>query len=200
MTERNLTPRKSLISAAERRQLCGQKPFVLWFTGLSGSGKSTIASALERQLVDQFRVHTAFLDGDMLRFGLNSDLGFSEQDRRENVRRAGEVARLFYDAGLITLVALISPFEVERQAVRNRFPQGLFLEIFVSCPLEVCQARDPKGLYKKATKGEIGQFTGITSPYEAPVDPEVILDTDKSSVEECVSLLMERLRQAGMLQ
>lgn len=200
MTERNLTPAKSLISSTERRNLKGHSPLVLWFTGLSGSGKSTIASALERELVDRYRLHTAFLDGDMLRSGLNSDLGFSEEDRRENVRRAGEVARLFYDAGLITLVTLISPFETERQAVRNRFPQGAFWEIYVSCPLDVCQARDPKGLYKKAAEGEIGQFTGITSPYESPIDPEVILDTNKSSVEECVSLLIERLQQAGVLQ
>lgn len=200
MTERNLTPAKSLISSVERRNLKGHSPLVLWFTGLSGSGKSTIAAALEHKLLNQYHLHTALLDGDNLRSGLNSDLGFSEEDRRENVRRAGEVARLFYDAGLITLVALISPFREERQAIRNRFPQGAFWEIFVSCPLDVCQERDPKGLYKKAVKGEIGQFTGITSPYEEPVDPEVVLNTSQSTVEECVSFLVERLTKAGVLQ
>jgi adenylyl-sulfate kinase len=200
MTKRNLTPTISLVSSAERRELNGHAPLVLWFTGLSGSGKSTIAAALEHKLLDQYRVHTAFLDGDTLRSGLNSDLGFSEQDRQENIRRAGELARLFYDAGLITLVALISPFQAGRQNVRNRFPQGDFWEIFVSCPLDICQERDPKGLYQKASMGEIGQFTGITSPYEEPVDPEVTLDASQDSVEECVSLLVERLRQAGVLQ
>jgi len=200
MTEHNLTPSRSLISSVERRKLNGHLPFVLWFTGLSGSGKSTIAAALEHRLVDEFKAHTAFLDGDTIRAGLNSDLGFSEEDRRKNIWRVGEVAKLFYDAGLITIVALISPFKVERQAVRDRFPKGDFWEIYVRCPLEICQERDPKELYKKAVKGQVVEFTGITSPYEEPTLPEVTLDTENSTIEECVSIIVERLRQAGVLQ
>lgn len=200
MIEHNITPVKSLISPKNRRALKGHPPLVLWFTGLSGSGKSTISVALECKLLNEFKVHTAFLDGDNLRSGLNSDLGFSDHDRHENVRRVGEVAKLFFDAGLVTLVAMISPFHVERQTVRNLFPRGSFWEIYVSCPLEICQARDPKGLYKKAESGEISQFTGLNSPYEEPVNPEMTLDTSVYSVEDCVSSIVQHLRQAGVLQ
>lgn len=200
MTGHDLTPSNSLILPAERRILNGHEPIVLWFTGLSGSGKSSIASAVERKLVDEFKAHTAYLDGDSLRSGLNQDLGFSWADRQENMRRAGEAAKLLFDAGLIALVALISPLREERLRIRNLFPTHAYWEIFVSCPLEICRERDPKGLYDKAMRGEITEFTGVSSPYEAPLNPEILLETNLLSIDVCARLVVERLRQAGMLQ
>lgn len=173
----------------------GQKPCMIWFTGLSGAGKSTVANALDCLLFDKGR-HTYLLDGDNVRHGLNRDLGFSDTDRVENIRRIGEVGKLFVDAGLITLSAFISPFRSDRQMVRTLFPVGEFIEVYVSTPLAVCEQRDPKGLYQKARSGMIRNFTGIDSAYEAPTSPEILIDTGVLSVEQSVqtiySYLLER--------
>jgi len=166
-----------------------QKPLCLWLTGLPGAGKSTIASLLEKRLFAEGR-HTYVLDGDNIRLGLNRDLGFSEADRIENIRRVSEVARLLVDAGLIVIVAFISPYRAEREAARSRFDPGEFFEIFVDAPLEECERRDPKGLYAKARRGELKNFTGIDSAYEAPLTPDVRLDTTTSSAEECVDQIL----------
>ena len=177
------------ISRAERAALKHQQPCLLWFTGLSASGKSTIANALDVALF-QRGYHTFLLDGDNVRHGLNRDLGFSEDDRVENIRRIGEVSKLFADAGLIVLSAFISPFASDRLLVRNLFPAGEFIEVFMDTPLETCEARDPKGLYRKARAGDIRNFTGIDSPYERPQAPELSLDTSAMGVEECVEVLV----------
>ncbi len=170
-----------------------QAPACLWFTGLSGSGKSTIANLLEQRLVSEGK-HTYLLDGDNVRHGLNRDLGFTEADRVENLRRVSEVARLFVDAGLIVLVSFISPFRGERELARSHFDQGEFLEVFVDTPIEECERRDTKGLYAKAHRGELVNFTGVDSPYEPPVSPEVHLHTTRETPEECVSRILEALR------
>ncbi|MBC2884257.1 sulfate adenylyltransferase subunit CysN [Ochrobactrum sp. CM-21-5] len=175
-----------------------QKPAVLWFTGLSASGKSTIANQLERRL-HALGKHTYLLDGDNVRHGLNSDLGFSEEDRVENIRRVGEVARLMTDAGLITLVSFISPFRSERDRVRSRLPDGEFIEVFVDTPLEECMARDPKGLYAQALRGEIKAFTGIDSPYEPPVSPELHLHTAGRHVDEIIAEVEKYLAGRGII-
>jgi bifunctional enzyme CysN/CysC len=164
------------IGREEHANLKNQKPRVLWFTGLSGSGKSTIANEVEKQL-NLMNRHTFLLDGDNVRHGLNKDLGFTEADRIENIRRVGEVAKLMTDAGLIVLTAFISPFRAERDMVRAMLPEGEFIEIFVDTPLEVAEARDVKGLYKKARSGALKNFTGIDSPYEAPINPEIRVNT-----------------------
>ena len=182
-----------------RAQQKAQQPLVIWFTGLSGSGKSTIAGALE-QILTQQGYHTYLLDGDNVRHGLCNDLGFSDQDRKENIRRVGEVARLTSDAGLITLAAFISPFEADRDIVRNILPEGEFIEVFVDTSLDVCRERDPKGLYKKADRGEIKNFTGIDSPYEAPQNPEVHIDSDRLSVAAAVNQLLAYLDNSGVLK
>lgn len=176
-----------------------QTPVVIWFTGLSASGKSTIAGALEQILTYQ-GYHTYLLDGDNLRHGLCRDLGFGEADRRENIRRVGEVAKLCADAGLIVLAAFISPFRSDRALVRELLEPGQFVEVFVDTPLAVCQQRDPKGLYRKALSGEIKQFTGIDSPYEAPEQAEIRIDAEGSSIAESVNQLLEYLHQAGALK
>jgi adenylyl-sulfate kinase len=176
------------ISRAQRAALKRQRPCLLWFTGLSGSGKSTIANALDVALHHR-GYHTFLLDGDNVRHGLNRDLGFSDADRVENIRRVGEVSKLFADAGLIVISAFISPFASERLMVRQLFPEGEFVEVYMETPLETCEQRDPKGLYKKARAGAIRQFTGIDSPYESPRHPEVRLDTAKLSVDQCVDTL-----------
>jgi adenylylsulfate kinase len=170
-----------------------QKPAVLWFTGLSGAGKSTVAGALEHALT-QMGHHTYLLDGDNVRHGLCRDLGFSQQDRRENIRRVGELAKLMADAGLIVLSAFISPHREERQLVRSLLPEDEFLEVFVDASLEVCESRDPKGLYKKARAGEISNFTGIDSEYEAPLSAEITLATGVDSVEQLVQQCLTELR------
>ncbi len=169
--------------ARSRQKL--QKPMCLWFTGLSGAGKSTIACLLERRLFGAGR-HTYVLDGDTIRRGLNKDLGFSDADREENMRRVAEVSRLFVDAGLVVIVSLISPFCAERQTARSRFQPGEFAEIFIDAPLEECERRDPKGLYAKARSGQLRDFTGIDSVYEAPESPELRLDTVAHTPEKCV--------------
>ncbi len=168
----------------------GHPSFVLWFTGLSGAGKSTISLQVEKELFDR-GWHTYLLDGDNIRHGLNRDLGFSAEDRRENIRRIGEVARLFVDAGVLVLAAFISPFRRDREAVRALFEPGEFVEVYVKCDLGTCEARDPKGLYRKARAGEIPEFTGISSPYEEPLNPEIVLDTGRQSVEESVRRVVE---------
>jgi bifunctional enzyme CysN/CysC len=166
-----------------------QKPICLWLTGLSGAGKSTIANLLEKQLFASGR-HTYILDGDKIRQGLNRDLGFSEDDRVENMRRAMEVARLFVDAGLVVIVTFISPYRAERNHARSRFEPDEFVEIHIDAPLEECERRDPKGLYAQARRGELVNFTGIDSDYEPPVAPEIRLDTVAKSPDECVDLIL----------
>ncbi|WP_104037114.1 adenylyl-sulfate kinase [Vibrio jasicida] len=182
-----------------RAGLKKQKPAVLWFTGLSGAGKSTVAGALENRL-SELGYHTYLLDGDNVRHGLCSDLGFSEQDRRENIRRIGELAKLMADAGLIVLSAFISPHRAERQLVRDLVPEGEFIEVFVNASLDVCESRDPKGLYKKARAGEIPNFTGIDSEYQAPANPEIDLPAGEKSVEELVELCLIDLKQRGVIR
>jgi bifunctional enzyme CysN/CysC len=172
--------------------LKNQKPAVLWFTGLSGAGKSTIANLVEKKLHRMNR-HTFLLDGDNVRHGLNKDLGFTEADRIENIRRVGEVARLMTDAGLIVITAFISPFRAERDMVRAMVPEGEFIEVFIDTPLAEAEARDVKGLYKKARSGTLKNFTGIDSPYEAPDAPEIRIDTTKLTPEQAADLIVERL-------
>jgi adenylyl-sulfate kinase len=186
------------ITRAERSVNKNQKPCLLWFTGLSGSGKSTIANALDVAL-HRRGYHTFLLDGDNVRHGLCSDLGFSDDDREENIRRVGEVCKLFADAGLIVMSAFISPFTSDRRMVRKLFPAGEFIEVFMDTPLETCEERDPKGLYRKARSGEIKHFTGIDSPYEIPSHPELRLDTSTMSVEACVDTLIAYLLERNLI-
>jgi adenylyl-sulfate kinase len=186
------------ITRAERSVNKNQKPCLLWFTGLSGSGKSTIANALDVALHKR-GYHTFLLDGDNVRHGLCSDLGFSDEDREENIRRVGEVCKLFADAGLIVMSAFISPFTSDRRMVRKLFPAGEFIEVFMDTPLATCEERDPKGLYQKARSGQIKHFTGIDSPYEIPSHPELRLDTSTMSVEECVDTLIAYLLEREMI-
>jgi len=180
------------VTRADRATIKNQSPCLLWFTGLSGSGKSTIANALDVALFER-GYHTFLLDGDNVRHGLNKDLGFSDEGRVENIRRIGEVSKLFTDAGMIVLSAFISPFTTDRRLVRNLFPAGEFIEVFMDTPLQTCEERDPKGLYEKARAGKIKHFTGIDSPYEAPERPEVRLDTSQMSVDDCVNRLIRYL-------
>ncbi|MEP0003469.1 MULTISPECIES: adenylyl-sulfate kinase [Marinobacter] len=180
------------VTRADRASIKNQSPCLLWFTGLSGSGKSTIANALDVALFER-GYHTFLLDGDNVRHGLNKDLGFSDEGRVENIRRIGEVSKLFTDAGVIVLSAFISPFTTDRRLVRNLFPAGEFIEVFMDTPLQTCEERDPKGLYEKARAGKIKHFTGIDSPYEAPERPEVRLDTSQMSVDDCVNRLISYL-------
>jgi len=181
-----------------RSGLKAQKSCVLWFTGLSGSGKSTIANIVERKLAEEGR-HTYLLDGDNVRHGLNKDLGFTDEDRVENIRRIGEVARLMVDSGLIVLTAFISPFRAERQMARALLEEDEFLEVFVETPLSVAEERDPKGLYKKARQGDLKNFTGIDSPYEQPRNPEMLVDTSSMSAEQCAEQIIRALRERGVI-
>ncbi len=194
----NITPIVHKVSKEDRARIKNQKPCVIWFTGLSGSGKSTIANELERRL-NEMGYHTYLLDGDNIRGGLNRDLGFSEEDRRENIRRIAEVARLFVDAGLIVITAFISPFKRERDFARNLVEEDEFIEVFVDAPLEVCEKRDPKGLYKKARSGEIKEFTGIDSPYEKPENPEIHIKTDEMDIGESVEVIVNYLNSKGIV-
>lgn len=181
-----------------RANLKNQHPCLLWFTGLSGAGKSTIANIVEQKLNADGK-HTYLLDGDNIRHGLNRDLGFSSDDRIENIRRVGEVGKLFVDAGLITLASFISPFRSDRMIVRELFDPDEFLEVFVSAPLSVCEERDPKGLYKKARQGQIPNFTGVDSPYEAPEHPEVVLNTAESTPEQCADAVIGYIVKHGYI-
>ncbi|MDF1880902.1 adenylyl-sulfate kinase [Sulfurimonas sp. MAG313] len=185
------------LSKMKRSSIKNQKPCVLWFTGLSGSGKSTIANALEIELHNRGK-HTYLLDGDTVRLGLNKGLGFSDADRIENIRRIAEVSKLFIDAGLIVLTAFISPFEKDRKQVRDLL-EDEFIEVFIDTPLVVCEQRDPKGLYIKARKGEIKNFTGIDSPYEAPKQAELHIYNDKDSIENVVNKILAYLESKGYL-
>ena len=187
------------VSRTQRANQKGQQPCVIWLTGLSGSGKSTIANALEQALFLE-GYHSYLLDGDNVRHGLNKDLGFSDEARVENIRRVGEVARLFVDAGVIVITAFISPFRADRRLVRELLEQGEFIEVFLDTPIEVCEQRDPKGLYRKARAGEIKNFTGIDAPYEPPQAAELTLHSDKDSVEECVAQVLAHLRRQGILK
>jgi bifunctional enzyme CysN/CysC len=187
------------VNKAARSAMKGQKPSVLWFTGLSGSGKSTIANIVERKLLLEGR-HTYMLDGDNVRHGLNRDLGFTDADRVENIRRVAETAKLFVDAGLIVLVSFISPFRSERRTARELVEKDEFLEVYIDTPIEVCMSRDPKGLYKRAKAGEIKNFTGIDSPYEAPEKPEIHVKTVDLDPEAAADLIIARLRQARIVQ
>ena len=180
------------VSAAQRESLSGHCGCVVWLTGLSGSGKSTIAVELEQKLFQRGRL-TYILDGDNIRHGLCSDLGFSPRDRTENIRRIGEVARLFADAGIICIAAFISPYRGDRDLARKIAQPGKFIEIYLNVPLEVCEQRDPKGLYARARAGEIKDFTGISAPYEPPQRPEIELPTNQTSVTECVDIILKRL-------
>ncbi|OLQ86717.1 adenylyl-sulfate kinase [Vibrio ponticus] len=197
--DENIVWHQHTVDKSFRANLKQQKPVVLWFTGLSGAGKSTIAGALENQLAE-LGYHTYLLDGDNVRHGLCSDLGFSEQDRRENIRRIGELAKLMADAGLIVLSAFISPHRAERQLVRDLLPQGEFLEVFVNTSLDVCEQRDPKGLYKKARAGEIPNFTGIDSEYEAPLQPEIDLPAGELPIEALVEQCIQALKQREIIK
>ena len=194
MTSKEIRWHDHQIQRSSRAKQKSQKPCMIWFTGLSGAGKSTVANALDELLFDHGN-HTYLLDGDNVRHGLNRDLGFSDVDRVENIRRIGEVGRLFTDAGLIVLSAFISPFRSDRQMVRTLFPVGEYIEVFVSTDLSVCEERDPKGLYKKARAGEIKHFTGIDSAYEAPHSPELLIDAGAQSVEQCAQEIFDYLVQ-----
>lgn len=192
--QRNIVWHTAKLDKALHASQKKQKPCVLWFTGLSGSGKSTISNAVEQKLFELGH-HTYLLDGDNVRHGLNKDLGFSDSDRVENIRRIGEMAKLFADAGLIVLSAFISPFRADRQMVRDLVEKGEFIEIHMSTPLSVCEQRDPKGLYKKARKGDIKNFTGIDSAYEAPELPEITLNTAECDIEACADKVIAYLKQ-----
>lgn len=194
----NIVWHPSLIKKEDREKLLGQKGIVIWFTGLSGSGKSTLAHAVEEMLHKMGRL-TYVLDGDNIRHGLNKNLGFSPEDREENIRRIGEVAKLFSDAGVITMTAFISPYRKDRDQARALLPEGEFIEVFVKVPLEVAEQRDPKGLYKKARAGEIKEFTGIDAPYEEPLNPELVIDTSKLSLKESAQKVLDYLKEKGII-
>lgn len=198
MKSTNLTWHETTISKADRRSQNGHGSCVLWFTGLSGSGKSTIANAVSHELFRQ-GISEYVLDGDNIRHGLNKDLGFSDYDRTENIRRIGEVAKLFVDSGKIVTTAFISPFQSDRDQVRALFEDGEFIEIFIDCPLEECEKRDPKQLYVKARRGEIKNFTGIDSPYEAPQTPGLTIHSHQLTVEEAVEKVLLFLQKKHII-
>ena len=195
----NITWHEGSVTRDERHALLDQKGTVVWMTGLSASGKSTIAVILEQMLLHQ-RKHAYRLDGDNIRSGLNKNLGFSAEDRAENIRRIGEVAKLFADAGTIAIVSFISPYKADRDAVRAGSKAGEFIEVYVKASLEAAEARDPKGLYKKARAGQIKGFTGIDDPYEAPTDPEILVDTELLSAEQGAKQILAYLEQGGYLK
>jgi adenylylsulfate kinase len=193
MMEKNIKWHEGKVVKANRHKLHGHKSALLWFTGLSGSGKSTIAVEVEKVL-HEHGIHTYRLDGDNIRHGLNQDLSFSKEDRKENIRRVGEVSKLFVDAGVLTLAAFISPFKEDRAFVRSLFQQQEFIEIYVHANVQTCINRDPKGLYEKVDKGEIKGFTGIDSPYEIPESPEIMVDTEGQSIEKSVEQIVQYLK------
>ena len=194
----NITWHEGHVGRSEREQLLKQRGATLWFTGLSGSGKSTVAVALEKALWGR-SVRAYILDGDNVRHGLNNDLGFSPEDRTENIRRIGEVAKLFTEAGVINLTAFISPYRADRDRVRALMKPGDFIEVYVDCPIEVCEQRDVKGLYAKARAGKIPEFTGISAPYEAPEKAEIVLKTGELSEAQSVAVLLEYLGRHGYI-
>jgi len=194
----NIVWHEQIIKRENREAIYGHKSFVLWFTGLSGSGKSTLALEVERKLFEK-GCKTYTLDGDNIRHGLNKNLGFSPDDRVENIRRISEVAKLFVDAGIIVCTAFISPYKNDRKAARDLIDDGRFIEVFVKCPVEECEKRDPKGLYKRAREGKITNFTGISAPYEPPEKPEITIDSFKESVEIGAEKIIEYLSEKGYL-
>jgi adenylylsulfate kinase len=196
--QNNLYWHKPSVTVEDRRESFGYQSCVLWFTGLPSAGKSTLANALCRKL-HLIGARSYVLDGDNIRHGLNKDLGFSPEDRKENIRRIGEVARLFVDAGLIVLTAFISPFEEDRRHARSLMQTGEFIEVFLNCSPEVCEQRDPKGMYKKAKAGIIKNFTGVSAPYEKPDNPEIVIDTGRMSIDACVEKLYDYLIQNGYI-
>ncbi len=198
MNDNNIVWHHSTVTRQHREKMNAHKSVILWFTGLSNSGKSTIGHAVEERL-HSLGCRTFVFDGDNVRHGLCADLGFTREERDENIRRIGEMAKLFIEAGVITLTAFISPYRADRNRVRNRVREGDFLEIYVKCPLEVCEQRDIKGHYQKARKGEIKEFTGVSAPYEEPVHPDLIIQTDKMSIEECVQSVMNLLQQREII-
>jgi adenylylsulfate kinase len=194
----NVVWHEQSLTKKNRREQNGHNSFVVWFTGLSGSGKSTLANAVAARLFND-KVRNYVLDGDNIRHGLNKDLGFSEEDRTENIRRIGEVAKLFVDSGQVVLTAFISPFQADRKIVRDLLEEKEFIEVFVKCPIDTCEQRDPKGLYVKARQGLIKDFTGINSPYEEPVKPELVIDTHSFSIEENVEQVIQYLKQIEVI-
>lgn len=202
MTEQKATNIKwhhGRITKEDRRKLMKQRGVVIWLTGLSGSGKSTIAVELEHALVEN-KQQAYILDGDNIRHGLNKNLGFSPEDRSENIRRIGEVAKLFVDANIITITAFISPYREDRDSARALAKEGEFIEVYVKCPLDVCEQRDTKGLYKKARAGEVKKFTGISAPYEEPSNPEITIDSSELSVEESTRVILNYLEEKGFVK
>lgn len=193
----NITWHHGQVTREDREKLGGHKAAVIWFTGLSGSGKSTIAHKLEGALYEM-GCRTIVLDGDNIRHGLNKNLGFSPEDRKENIRRIGEVAKLFVDAGVIAMTAFISPYREDRDQAREIAGED-FIEVYVKAPVAICEERDPKGLYKKARAGEIKEFTGVSAPYEEPDKAEIVLDTSESNVEECVDMVLQYLQKRNIL-
>jgi adenylylsulfate kinase len=196
---KNITWHHGKLTSVEREKKLNQKGAVLWFTGLSGSGKSTVAREVELALVEN-GINAYVLDGDNIRHGLNRNLGFSPEDRTENIRRIGEVAKLFCEANVVTLTAFISPYRADRDMARSLVPKGQFFEIICDTPIEVCEQRDTKGLYKKARAGEIPEFTGISAPYEAPLMPELSLKTGTEELEESTRRVLEILAQSGIIK
>lgn len=194
----NVIWHRATVTRDRRKALTGHRSLILWFTGLSGAGKSSLAHAVEERL-HQMGCHTFVFDGDNVRHGLCAGLGFSAEDRIENIRRIGEMVKLFLEAGVIALTAFISPFRADRDRVRSLVPDGEFLEIYCRCPLEVCEKRDVKGLYRRARAGDIKDFTGISSPYEEPVNPELVVETGCRPLEESVDTVIELLRVRGVI-
>lgn len=195
----NITWHSGAVSREDREKFLSQQGIVLWFTGLSASGKSTLAHAVEEKLFESG--HLSFvLDGDNIRHGLNKNLGFSPEDREENIRRIGEVSRLFSDAGIIAMTAFISPYRADREKARSLAEKGKFIEVYVKVPLDVAEKRDPKGLYKKARAGEIKEFTGIDAPYEEPLNPELVIDTSKHSLKESTDIIINYLRDKKIIK
>lgn len=195
---KNIVWSQTQVTREQREELLGHKPATLWFTGLSGSGKSTLALATEAALAER-GINAYILDGDNVRHGLNNNLGFSPEDRTENIRRIGEVCALFHDAGSIVFSAFISPYRADRELVRSKHPEGGFIEVLIDTPLEVCESRDVKGLYQKARDGVIQEFTGISAPYEAPENPELTINTAEHGLDDCVAQVIDYLESKGII-
>ena len=194
----NITWHAGAITKDDRERLLNQKGIVIWYTGLSGSGKSTLAHAVEEKLFENGNI-SYVLDGDNIRHGLNKNLGFSPEDREENIRRIGEVSHLFADSGIIAMTAFISPYRADRDKARELVPEGRFIEVYVKVPLDVAESRDPKGLYKKARAGEIKEFTGIDAPYEEPLKAELVIDTSENSLEESTEIVINYLKEKSLI-
>jgi adenylylsulfate kinase len=197
-TLNNVTWHRASVTREMREKQSGHKSAIVWFTGLSSSGKSTVAHAVEEQL-HQIGCRTLVFDGDNVRHGLNKNLGFSREERKENIRRIGEMCKLFAEAGIIALTAFISPYREDRNMIRQMVREGDFIEIYCNCCLEVCESRDKKGIYARARKGEIKEFTGISAPYEVPENPDVVIDTESMTIERCVAKVINYLKEKGVI-